>query len=85
MKLIDLRDLLRKKSPIMYIQEYNGIAVFKLKETVDCRVRFTLEKHPLGDFDVQVSLLDSIDHTPGPLINVLRDHIQSLYEKNQLP
>ncbi len=85
MKLTEIKNLRRKKSPIMYIQEFNGTAVFKLKETVDCRVCFTLEKFPLGDFDIQVSLLDSIDHLPDPLISVLKEHIQSLYEKNQLP
>ena len=70
-KIISIKDMIRKDVPIYYRKLYTGVAVIVLNEVQkDFRVDFAIEFKPTGHKEVTVNFLDNIDY---PLIPVTRD------------
>jgi len=85
MKIIAIRDIIKKDIPIYYRLLYTGVAVIELKETANYRIDFCIEIKPTGKKDITVSFLDDVDYPLLPVIRELKTLIDSMYTNGALP
>jgi hypothetical protein len=86
MKVVEIRDLLRKDIPIYYRREFFGSAVLEfLNQRHHKKIDFTVERTPMGTTNIQVSLMESIDYPVMPIIDCLKKHIRELDSQGNLP
>ncbi|GHV92391.1 hypothetical protein AGMMS50268_28940 [Spirochaetia bacterium] len=86
MKIISVKDIVRKDVPIYYRRLYSGIAVLELiKKPVDVRIDFSIEQKPTGQKEILVTLIDTVDYPLVPLMSELKKHIGDLDSKGSLP
>lgn len=86
MKVVELRELARRESPVHYIKELTAVAV------VECNgrrhegdVSITLEHKPMGQPDVRVHLLEPVDIPALPVIRAIKDYVIELEAAGRLP
>jgi len=86
MKLITIKDMIRKDVPIYYRKLYTGVAVIELsKGPVDYRIDFSLEYKPTGEKEIIISFLDNIDYPLVPVNKELKKYINELDSAGGLP
>lgn len=86
MKVVELRDLSRRESPVHYIKELTAVAVIEWNQRQsESDVAITLEHKPLGPPDVHVHLLDAVDWPALPVIHAIKDYVADLESKGRLP
>jgi len=86
MKIITIKDMIRKDVPIYYRKLYTGVAVIEMnKGPADYRIDFTIEYKPTGNKDVSVSFIDSIDYPLIPISRELKQYISELDSAGGLP
>lgn len=86
MKVISVKDIVRKDVPIYYRLLYTGVAVLELtKSAADYRIDFTIEIKPTGQKEIMVSFLDDIDYPLLPVTVELKKMIDSMYSNGLLP
>ena len=86
MKIISIKDMIRKDVPIYYRKLYTGVAVidFNDKQT-DFRIDFAIEYKPTGHKEVTVNFLDNIDYPLIPVSKELKNYIAELENVGGLP
>jgi len=85
MKLVTIKDILRKDTPIFYRMFYKGIAVIELKrETGEYRIDFVIEVKPTGHVEISVTIVDAIEYPLLPLLKELKSFINDLYRSGEL-
>jgi len=86
MKIISIKDMIRKDVPIYYRKLYTGVAVidFNDKQT-DFRVDFAIEIKPTGHKEVTVNFLDNLDYPLIPVTRELKNYIAELENVGGLP
>lgn len=86
MKIIVIKDIVRKDVPIYYRKLYTGVAVLELtKGPNDYRIDFAIEYKPTGQKDISVTFLDDLDYPLLPLIKELKKHIDGMESGGILP
>jgi hypothetical protein len=86
MKIISIKDIVRKDFPIYYRRLYTGVAVMELVDKpVEHRIDFAIEQKPTGVKEIAVSFLKAIDYPLIPLIKELRTFIDVLDSNDGLP
>ena len=86
MKVIELRDLNRRESPVHYIKELTAVAVIEWNQRQsESDVSITLEHRPLGPPDVRVRLLDAVDWPVLPVIHAIQEYVVDLERTGRLP
>jgi hypothetical protein len=86
MKVVELRELCRRESPVHYIKELTAVAVIEWNERVsESDISITLEHKPLGPPDVHVHLLESVEWPALPVIHAIRDYVVDLERTGRLP
>jgi len=85
MKVIAVKDIIKKDIPIYYRLLYTGVAVVELKESADYRIDFCIEIKPTGHKDITVTLLDNIDYPLLPVIKELKTLIETMHDNGALP
>lgn len=61
MEFIELKEIVRKDSPIHYINKYKGLLVYKHEEIIKEQIiEIVLEKTAYGTTNMQLNLLDDI-------------------------
>ena len=86
MKVVELRDLSRRDSPVHYIKELTAVAVLEWgQRQSESDVAITLEHRPLGPPDVRVHLLDAVEWPTLPVINAIKDFVVDLESRGKLP
>jgi hypothetical protein len=86
MKIITLKDIIRKDVPIYYRLLYTGVAVLELtNKAADYRVDFSIEIKPTGLKEIAVSFLDDIEYPLLPVIKELKNHIDTMHSNGTLP
>jgi hypothetical protein len=86
MKVISIRDMIRKDVPIYYRKLYTGVAVIELnKGPADYRVDFSIEYKPTGQKDVNISFIDKIDYPLVPINKEMKKFIEELDSAGGLP
>lgn len=86
MKVVELRDLNRRESPVHYIKELTAVAVIEWNQRQsESDVSITLEHRPLGPPDVRVHLLDAVDWPVLPVIHAIQEYVVDLERTGRLP
>jgi len=86
MKVLSIKDMIRKDYPIYYRKLYTGVAVIEMnKGPADYRIDFSIEYKPTGSKDVSVSFIDSIDYPLIPISRELKQFISDLDSAGGLP
>ena len=86
MKVIIIKDIIRKDVPIYYRLLYTGVAVLELNDKqTDYRVDFAIEIKPTGQKEITVTFLDEVDYPLLPVIKELKESINSMHENGALP
>lgn len=86
MKVIAIKDVVRKDVPIYYRLLYTGVAVLELtKDPQDFRIDFSIEIKPTGQKEIVVTFLDNVDYPLLPVIKELKSRIDAMHSNGQLP
>jgi hypothetical protein len=86
MKVVTIKDIIRKDVPIYYRLLYTGVAVIELaKGAADYRIDFTIEIKPTGFKEISVTFLDNIEYPLLPIIKELKTVIDKMHSDEFLP
>jgi len=86
MKVVAIKDIIRKDVPIYYRLLYTGVAVIELaKGQNNYRIDFTVEIKPTGMKEISVTFLDNIEYPLIPIIKELKVIIDKMHEDELLP
>jgi hypothetical protein len=86
MKIIAVKDIIRKDVPIYYRRHFSGVAVLELlNKSLDRRIDFMIETKPTGAKEISLSLIDPVDYPLTPLIKELKAFVISLDDEGGLP
>ena len=86
MRVIAIKDIVRKDVPIYYRLLFTGVAVIELtKSADDYRIDFTIEMKPTGQKEISVSFLDAVDYPLLPVIQELKKNIAAMDSNGVLP
>ncbi len=88
MTVIELSDIVRHGSPILYRRSYNATAVVKhvaAAGTQSVALRFTIEQTATGKPEVTVDIQGPLDYPVLPAKRVLSEHILQMDVQGMLP
>jgi hypothetical protein len=86
MKIVAIKDVVRKDVPIYYRLLYTGVAVIELaKGAANYRIDFTIEIKPTGQKEISVTFLDNLEYPLLPVIKELKALIHKMHEDELLP
>ena len=86
MKIVSVKDLVRKDVPIYYRRLFSGTLVIELlNSTVESHIDFTVETKPTGINEVIINNLESVDYPLLPLTKEIKKFITVLDETGGLP
>ena len=86
MKVISIKDMIRKDVPIYYRKLFTGVAVIEMNNTpTDYRIDFSIEYKPTGQKDISITFLDAIDYPLIPVNKELKNYINELEVNGGLP
>ena len=86
MKIIEIKDIIRKDVPIYYKRFYKGTAVLDLvNKPLEIPVEFIIEHKPTGHLDIEATLSKEIDYPLIPVIKELKNYIGELDSCRKLP
>jgi len=86
MKVVSIKDMIRKDVPIYYRKLYTGVAVIEMtKGPADYRIDFSIEYKPTGQKEIAVSFIDEIDYPLVPVNKELKNYILELDNVGGLP
>jgi len=86
MKIVAIKDMIRKDVPIYYRKLFTGVAVIDMNNThKDYRIDFSIEYKPTGQKDIGISFIDTIDYPLIPLNREFKNFINELEVSGGLP
>ena len=86
MKVITIKDIIRKDVPIYYRLLFTGVAVLETRgETENLRIDFSIEIKPTGQKEISVTLLDEIHYPLVPVLKELKKQIETMHSDGTLP
>jgi len=86
MKIISIKDMIRKDIPIYYRKLFTGVAVIEMNNgPEDYRIDFSIEYKPTGQKDITITFIDKIDYPLIPLNRELKKFINDLEIAEALP
>jgi hypothetical protein len=86
MKVITVKDIVRKDIPIYYRLLYTGVAVLELTaDAADYRIDFSIEIKPTGKKEIVISFLDDMDYPLLPIMKELKKYIDDMHSNGILP
>ena len=87
MDLVEIKNIMKKDSPLHYREEFSALAVFnnvKIQKIIEMPVEFSFESNAFGKKNVEVFLKKSIDYPLLPLKNSIKDYILSLDKQRKI-
>ena len=86
MKVIELKEINKKDSPLHYRNEFSGSALFEIKgqEQTEIPVAFTIEHTATGMIHISVKVMSRINYPLVPVINALKKHIGIMHDARKL-
>ncbi len=86
MKVLDLKDVVRKDVPLYYRRLFSGTAVMEIcNEQLEKRVEFTIETKPTGSKDISVVVLEPVEYPLVPILRELRNTVSLMDKSGVLP
>jgi hypothetical protein len=85
MRVIELRDIVRRDSLILYRKQYSASATLEHVSTQTVPITFVVEHSAVGGHDVSVDIDGSLDYPLIPATRALREHILQLERQGKLP
>ena len=86
MKIIGIKDIIRKDVPIYYKNFYKGILTIELvKKEQNIPMEFIIEHKPTGQVEIDITLSEKIDYPVVPLMKELKNYIYELDFSRKLP
>jgi hypothetical protein len=86
MRVIAIKDIVRKDVPIYYRLLFTGVAVIELtKGANNYRIDFTIEMKPTGNKEISVSFLDAIEYPLLPILQEVKKNIADMDSNGVLP
>ena len=86
MKVLELKDVVRKDVPIYYRRIYSGTAVIEfINKPVQFHVDFQIEHKPTGEIEITVTSMGEVDYPLVPLKKELKQFIGALDSAGKLP
>jgi hypothetical protein len=84
MDFIDLKKIIRKDSPIHYINEYHGDIIYSVDgKTLTCQLEIILEKTAIGTTNIQVHFYkdapEELRSKPDLLIEFINEKFKAGY------
>lgn len=86
MKIITIKDILKKENHLYYRNDYSGILVFEVGQgkTKDHPLEFSVERSAVGGVDVTVNLPENFDYPRIPALRSLKEYISSIDKEGKL-
>ncbi len=84
----NIQNITKKHMLVSYRKEYHADAILNLKKNGNdqtCKIEFSLELTPLGQKNVRVQFLESIEYPLIPVMRELKRHISELDKSGLLP
>jgi hypothetical protein len=86
MKIISIKDMIRKDVPIYYRKLYTGVAVIEMNDKqIDYRIDFSIEYKPTGQKEISITFIDKVDYPLVPVNKELKNYIMELDAADGLP
>ena len=87
MRVVNVKDIIRKDVPIYYRLLFTGVAVLELTggNVSDYRIDFSIETKPTGHKEINVSFLDDIHYPLIPVVRELKTFIGTMHSNGTLP
>jgi len=86
MKIIEIKNIVRKDVPIYYRRLYTGIVVLELiNKPQDIPLNFQIEHKPTGQTEILITLMEKVDYPLVPLQKELKKYIVELDSAGKLP
>lgn len=86
MKILELKNIVRKDFPIYYRRLYSCIAVIELiNKPIEAAMAFQIETKPAGDTEVTITSIEEVDYPLLPLKKELKKIIGDLDSSGSLP
>ena len=86
MKILEIKNIVRKDVPIYYRRLYTGIAVLELiNNSVNLPLDFQIEHKPTGSTEISLTFSQTIDYPLVPLQRELKKYISALDSNGKLP
>ena len=86
MKVIDIKNVIRKDIHIYYRRLYNGLAVVDLlNKAVEFTLDFQIEHKPTGLSEISILSMGTVDYPVVPLQKELKQFIGVLDSQGKLP
>ena len=86
MKVVEIKNIVRKDVPIYYRRLYTGIAVLDLiNKPVEVSLDFQIEHKPTGQIETSITSMGKVDYPLVPLQKELRQFIGALDSDGKLP
>jgi hypothetical protein len=86
MKILGIKDIVRKDVPIYYRRLFTGsLEIEVLGKNLERHIDFTIETMPTGLNQVSVAIAEPLDYPLVPLMRDLKQFIANLDEAGGLP
>jgi hypothetical protein len=85
-RILEIKNIVRKDVPIYYRRLYSGNAVIELiSQPVEMPVEFQIEQKPTGKNEINVTFPKKPDYPLVPLVKELKNFICALDSEGKLP
>ncbi|MCL2007999.1 MAG: hypothetical protein FWG77_07925 [Treponema sp.] len=86
MKIVEIKDMVRKEFPIYYRRFYSGTVVMQLvNKNIEIPIDFQIEQKPTGQTEIALTLGQTVDYPLVPLVKELKTFIGTLDSGGKLP
>ena len=86
MKIVEIKNLIRKEFPIYYRRFYTGIAMMEfVNGLVEIPLEFQIEHKPTGQTEIALTFSQKMDYPLVPLQKEIKNFIAALDAERKLP
>ena len=86
MKIIEIKNIVRKDVPIYYRRLYSSLVLMELvNKQIEVDMDFQIEHKPTGSTEISITSMGTIDYPLVPLQKELKRYIGELDTNRQLP
>ncbi|MDR2747133.1 MAG: hypothetical protein LBB77_06745 [Treponema sp.] len=86
MKILEVKNIVRKDVPIYYRRLYTCVAVIEvINKSQSIRLDFSIEHKPTGQKEILITFIDKVDYPLVPLNSALKKAIDDLDSAGSLP